>query len=387
MNNSLRKIFAVILAVLMVLSFSLTPSDASASGKPLMKEYLIGLNSPLSAKSDSGTAAFTASTLVSTLGGTVDHQFKYMDVLHITLPEKAAAALEKNPLVAYVEENVTMHTTAQTVPYGIPHIKADIAHAQNITGSGVKVAVLDTGIDASHEDLNVAGGASFVAEEPDGLTDGNGHGTHVAGTIAALNNNVGVLGVSYDVDLYAVKVLSAGGSGTLSGIAQGIEWAIDNNMDVINMSLGGSTGSTTLKQACDNAYNSGIVVVAAAGNSGSFFGLINTIGYPAKYNSVIAVGAVDSNNNRASFSSVGNELEVMAPGVAINSTLPGNQYGGLNGTSMASPHVAGAAALLLAQNPNLTNVQVRERLRDTADNLGSAFNYGHGVINLEAALQ
>lgn len=379
MNKSLRKIFTVLLAVVMVLSFSFMPSDASANGKLVMKEYLIGLKT--------GPSIAQADSLVSTLGGEVEHQFKHMNVLHIKLPEVAVAALEKNPLVEYVEENVEMQTTAQTVPYGVPHIKADVAHAQNVTGAGVKVAVLDTGIDASHEDLRVVGGASFVAEEPDALTDGNGHGTHVAGTIAALNNNVGVLGVSYDVDLYAVKVLSAGGSGTLAGIAQGIEWAIDNNMDVINMSLGGSTGSTTLKQASDNAYNSGIVVVAAAGNSGSVLGLINTIGYPARYDSVIAVGAVDSNNNRASFSSVGSQLEVMAPGVAINSTLPGNQYGELNGTSMASPHVAGAAALLIAQNPNLTNVQVRERLRDTATNLGSAFNYGHGVINLEAALQ
>ncbi|WP_404449597.1 S8 family peptidase [Sutcliffiella horikoshii] len=379
MNNSFRKLATLLLAVVMVLSFSFTPSDVSAQGKPLMKEYLIGLKS--------GPSIAKADKLVSTLGGSVEHQFKHMNVLHITLPEVAAAALEKNPLVEYVEENVEMHTTAQTVPYGLPHIKADVAHAQGLTGSGVKVAVLDTGIDASHEDLNVVGGASFVSEEPDALTDGNGHGTHVAGTIAAVNNNTGVLGVSYDVDLYAVKVLSGAGSGTLAGIAQGIEWAIDNDMDVINMSLGGSTGSSTLKQASDNAYNSGIVVVAAAGNSGSFFGLINTIGYPARYDSVIAVGAVDSNNNRASFSSVGSQLEVMAPGVSINSTLPGNQYGELNGTSMASPHVAGAAALLLAQNPNLTNVEVRERLRSTATNLGSTFNYGYGVINLEAALQ
>ncbi|KPB03395.1 S8 family peptidase [Bacillus sp. CHD6a] len=379
MNKSFKKMLTMLLAVVMVLSFSFMPSDASAKGKPVMKEYLIGLkSSPLITKADK---------LVSTLGGTVEHQFKHMNVLHITLPEAAAAALEKNPNVQYVEENVEMQTTAQSVPYGVPHIKADVAHAQNVTGSGVKVAVLDTGIDASHEDLRVTGGASFVSGEPDALTDGNGHGTHVAGTIAALNNNVGVLGVSYDVNLYAVKVLGADGSGTLAGIAQGIEWAIDNDMDVINMSLGGSTGSTTLKQASDNAYNSGIVVVAAAGNSGSFLGLVNTIGYPAKYDSVIAVGAVDSNNNRASFSSVGNQLEVMAPGVSINSTLPGNKYGELNGTSMASPHVAGAAALLLAQNPNLTNVEVRERLRDTATNLGSSFNYGYGVINVEAALQ
>ncbi|MEA3321822.1 MAG: S8 family peptidase [Bacillota bacterium] len=379
MNKFFRKLAILSLAVMMVLSFSFTSADASAKGKPVMKEYLIGLKA--------GPSIAKADTLVATLGGSVEHQFKHMKVLHIKLPEVAAAALEKNPLVEYVEENVEMHATAQTVPYGLPHIKADVALAQGITGSGVKVAVLDTGIDASHEDLKVAGGASFVPEEPDALTDGNGHGTHVAGTIAAVNNNTGVLGVSYDVDLYAVKVLSSGGSGTLAGIAQGIEWAIDNNMDVINMSLGGSTGSSTLKQASDNAYNSGIVVVAAAGNSGSFFGLVNTIGYPARYDSVIAVGAVDSNNNRASFSSVGSQLEVMAPGVSINSTLPGNQYGELNGTSMASPHVAGAAALLLAQNPNMTNVEVRERLRNTATNLGSSFNYGYGVINLEAALQ
>nr|WP_223700508.1 S8 family peptidase [Sutcliffiella deserti] len=374
----MKKFLSVLLAIALVLSFSFSPGEANATNKPLFKDYLIGLKSPASKQTNK---------IVSTLGGSVNHQFKHMNVLQVSLPEAAVTALKKNPLVSYIEEDIEYHIDAQTVPYGIPHIKADTAHAQNVTGSGVKVAVLDTGIDASHEDLNVVGGASFVAEEPDALSDGNGHGTHVAGTIAALNNNLGVLGVSYDVDLYAVKVLSGGGSGTLSGIAQGIEWAIDNDMDVINMSLGGSTGSTTLKQASDNAYNSGIVVVAAAGNSGSFFGLINTIGYPARYDSVIAVGAVDSNNNRASFSSVGSQLEVMAPGVDINSTLPGNQYGSLNGTSMASPHVAGAAALILAKNPGLSNVEVRQKLRDTATNLGSAFNYGHGVINVEAALQ
>ncbi|WP_078381234.1 S8 family peptidase [Sutcliffiella halmapala] len=377
--KKVSKIFSMLVAIALVLSFSFTPAEASSSSKvtPLFKDYLIGFKNPVSKQTNQ---------LVTTLGGTVNHQYKHMEVLQVSLPEVAVAALEKNPLIEYVEEDIEYKIDAQTVPYGIPHIKADVAHSQNVIGTGVKVAVLDTGIDSSHEDLRVAGGASFVSGEADALTDGNGHGTHVAGTIAALNNNVGVLGVSYDVELYAVKVLSSSGSGTLSGIAQGIEWAIDNEMDVINMSLGGSTGSSTLKQASDNAYNSGIVVVAAAGNSGSFFGLINTIGYPARYDSVIAVGAVDANNNRASFSSVGNELELMAPGVNINSTLPGNQYGSLNGTSMASPHVAGAAALILAKYPNLTNVEVRQKLRETATNLGSAFNYGHGVINVEEAL-
>jgi subtilisin len=157
-------------------------------------------------------------------------------------------------------------------------------------------------------------------------------------------------------------------------------------MDVINMSLGGSSGSTTLQQACDNAYASGIVVVAAAGNSGTK-GKLNTIGYPAKYSSVIAVGAVDSNNNRASFSSVGQELEVMAPGVSVLSTTPGNTYASYNGTSMASPHVAGAAALIKAKYPSLSSSEIRDRLRNTATYLGDPFYYGNGVINVEAALQ
>jgi subtilisin len=223
-----------------------------------------------------------------------------------------------------------------------------------------------------------------VAGEPNALTDGNSHGTHVAGTVAALNNTTGVLGVAYSADLYAVKVLDSSGSGTYSGIIQGIEWAVSNNMDVINMSLGGSSGSTALQQACDNAYNSGVLVVAAAGNSGSK-GKRNTIGYPAKYASVMAVGAVDSSNNRASFSSVGSELEVMAPGVNILSSVPGNGYDSYNGTSMASPHVAGAAALIMAGNPGLSNAQVRQKLVDTAKPLGDAFYYGNGVIDVYAA--
>ncbi|WP_096155439.1 MULTISPECIES: S8 family peptidase [Bacillus] len=377
-KSSLRSGVSVLVAFVLVLSFVFLPGDAQANGKPEMKEYLIGFKGAVSANHKNEVAK---------LGGKVEHQYKYMNVVHVTLPPQAVKALENNPNVAYVEENVKYEAVSQTVPYGVTHIKADVAHSQGITGNGVKVAILDTGIDASHPDLNVAGGASFVSGEPNALTDGNGHGTHVAGTVAALNNNVGVLGIAYDVDLYAVKVLGSDGSGTLAGIAQGIEWSIANGMDVINMSLGGSTGSSTLKQASDNAYNSGIVVVAAAGNSGNFFGLINTIGYPARYDSVIAVGAVDANNNRASFSSVGNELEVMAPGVNILSTLPGNSYGSLNGTSMASPHVAGAAALMLAKNPNLTNVQVRQKLSQTATNLGSKFYFGNGVINVEKALQ
>ncbi|CAG9620626.1 Subtilisin NAT [Sutcliffiella rhizosphaerae] len=383
MKKWMKSFSAILIAILAFsLAFGSVSADASSSSAVgvAKKEYLIGF-----AKGNKASAQ-SSENLITSLGGEVQHTFDYMEVMEVSLPEKAAEALKKNPNIEFVEENVEVFASAQTVPWGIPHIKANTAHAQGVTGSGVRVAVLDTGIDANHVDLNVRGGASFISGESNPYQDGNGHGTHVAGTVAALNNSTGVLGVAYNADLYAVKVLNSSGSGTLSGIAQGIEWSISNGMHVINMSLGASSGSTALQRACDNAYARGIVVIAAAGNSGAI-GNQNTIGYPARYSSVIAVGAVSSNNTRASFSSVGNELEVMAPGVSILSTTPGNNYASFNGTSMAAPHVAGAAALIKAKYPNMTNVQIRDRLRNTATYLGTPFYYGNGVINVERALQ
>ncbi|WP_439646643.1 S8 family peptidase [Piscibacillus salipiscarius] len=239
--------------------------------------------------------------------------------------------------------------------------------------------MLDTGIAASHGDLNVSGGYSVFGDSP--YNDGNGHGTHVAGTVAALNNNSGVLGVAPSANLYAVKVLDGNGSGSYAGIAEGIEWAIQNNMDIINMSLGGSQSSSILKDYADYAYyNAGILVVAAAGNSGNSWGWSDTVGYPAKYDSVIAVAAVDQNNNRASFSSHGPAVELAAPGVNIYSTMPGNSYDSLNGTSMASPHVAGVAAQVWQAKPHLSNSQLRSLLNNTAQYLGNSNYYGNGLV-------
>ncbi|WP_369405026.1 S8 family peptidase [Piscibacillus salipiscarius] len=210
--------------------------------------------------------------------------------------------------------------------------------------------------------------------------DGNGHGTHVAGTVAALDNNLGVVGVAPDAEVYAVKVLDSSGSGSYAGIAEGIEWAINNDMNVINMSLGGSVSSDVLKEFVDLAYQEGILVVAAAGNSGTWLGWFDTVGYPAKYESAMAVAAIDQSNNRASFSSAGNAVEISAPGVGVLSTVPGNSYDSYDGTSMASPHVAGVAAQVWAAKPNLTNVELRELLNNTAENLGSSFHYGNGLV-------
>ncbi|PSL42428.1 subtilisin [Salsuginibacillus halophilus] len=319
--------------------------------------------------------------------GEVHHEYEYMNVLHVTLPDQAVEGLSNNPNIAFIEEDAEYEKAGTPAPWGVDHLDGPDIHNTGITGDNVDVAVLDTGIDGSHHDLNVVGGESFVSGEPDPMNDENGHGTHVAGTVAALDNGTGLLGMAPDVDLHAVKVLGADGGGTLSGIAQGIEWAITNDMDVINMSLGGDFGSQALEEASDNAEAAGVMNIAAAGNSGeSWFGG-STIGYPAAYDSVMAVGATDENDQRASFSSVGDSLEIMAPGVNINSTYPGNTYESLNGTSMASPHVAGAAALMLDDDPSLSNDDIRNQLNDNAEPLGSAFYYGNGLVDLEGILE
>lgn len=321
-----------------------------------------------------------AAAKVENKGGDVKHQFKHIPAVEAELTEKEVAQLEKDPSVKTVEKNHTAYAH-QTVPYGIPQVKADQVQSTGVKGQGVKVAVLDTGIDYNHEDLNVRGGVSFVDSD---YIDRNGHGTHVAGTIAALDNGVGVIGVAPDVELYGVKVLSDSGSGSYSGIAQGIEWAIDNGMDVINMSLGGSSGSSVLQTAVQQAYNSGIVVVASAGNS---YAGEDTVGYPAKYPEAIAVAAVDSNNQRAAFSSTGPAVEISAPGVSVLSTVPGNGYSSsYSGTSMAAPHVAGVAALIKSANPSLSNVQIREAMNQTAVPLGPANEYGNGLVDAAAAV-
>lgn len=206
---------------------------------------------------------------------------------------------------------------------------------------------------------------------------------NVAGTAAALHNTVGVIGTAPEVSLYAIKVLDRFGSGSYSDVVSGIEWAITNHLNILNMSLGGSSSSRTLKAAMDQAYNSGILLIASAGNNG--YSSKGTITYPAAYDSVIAVGAVDQHNIRASFSSVGRQLELMAPGVSIQSTVPGG-YAVYDGTSMAAPHVTGVAALMWQDKPSLSNIQLRNALNQTAFPLGDGFSYGNGLVDALAAI-
>ena len=250
----------------------------------------------------------------------------------------------------------------------------------------VIIAIVDTGVDYNHEELSgrVIKGYDFVNNDTDPKDD-NGHGTHVAGIAAArMNNGRGIAGVCPGCSILAVKVVTANGAGANTWIANGIANAVSLGANVINLSLGGLERSQTIELAIKQAYARGIVVIAASGNDGSSLPL-----YPAAFPEVIAVGATNQRGERASFSSYGTHLAVAAPGEAIPGSLPNNSYASWNGTSMASPHVAGLAGLILSRNAGLNNAQVRQILITTADDLGTAGQdqyFGYGRINALAAL-
>jgi len=345
--------------------------------------------------------------LVQRLGGTVHEVWIFISALHVTIPLQAIDAIQKNPNIVYVEITGTVYALPgnaapsppgkgkepapqppQELPWGVDRIDAELAWATS-TGLGVKVAVLDTGIDYSHPDLddNVKGGVSVVgpitSTDPRDWKDKNGHGTHVAGIIAAENNTIGVVGVAPGASLYAVKVLNNAGIGTYADVIDGIEWSIKNGMQVISMSFGGSSYSQALEDACNAAYNAGLILVAAAGNSGDGDPETNEVLYPAAYASVIAVGATDINDVAPYWSSSGPEVELAAPGVDIKSTWLDGTYETLSGTSMACPHVSGTVALIWAKNSTLTNGEVRTLLQTTADPLGDTRVYGYGLVDAE----
>ncbi len=227
-------------------------------------------------------------------------------------------------------------------------------------------------------------GLLFNTVREGSCTDDNDHGTHVAGTIAAkANNGVGVAGVSFNSSLAICKALNAVGSGTTAGVANCITYLAGKGVKVISMSLGGGA-SSTLQTAVRNATNSGSLIIAAAGNDGDA-----TLNYPAAYAEVVSVAATDANDARASFSNANADVEIAAAGVDVLSTKRGGGYVKFSGTSMATPHVAGVAALIRAQNPGLTVAQARAKLDAAVDDLGPAGRdpqFGFGRVNLVKAL-
>ena len=255
--------------------------------------------------------------------------------------------LLKDGDVLAVVENITATIDAQTLPWNITMVNAPSVWSGG-TADTIKVAIIDTGIYLTHPDLaaNIKGQYNAINPRKT-ANDDNGHGTHVAGIVAALNNTLGVVGVAPDADLYAIKVLDARGSGTLANLIKGINYAISIDVDVINLSLG--FGSATedqllpLHAVIQDAVEANITVVAAAGNDPTI-----PTSLPGRYPEVLSVAAISQTRQLASFNSVG-KIDFTAPGVSIYSTYK-KSYATLSGTSMATPHVAGAVALILARS-------------------------------------
>lgn len=441
-------------------------------------------------------------------GGEIHHTFDGLNAFAVSLPSQAIAGIQNNPNVKLVEADPIRKPMGQIQPYGIGMVQAPQVWAAGTTGTGITVCVIDSGIHAGHEDFQ---GVNLVGGYPSGWnTDTCGHGSHVAGTIAAKNNNVGVVGVNTGgISLYTVKVFDGSSCGWSysSTLVDAANRCANAGAKVINMSLGGSFSSSTENTAFQNLYNQGVLSVAAAGNGGN-----TRNSYPASYNSVVSVAAVDSNKTLASFSQRNSQVELAAPGVGVLSTVPfvsatasvdgvsyivsslegtqqlsrsgtlanggrctsagswsgrtvlcergdisfadkvnnaaaggaaaviiynnapggfsgtlggtgpalpavsmsqedgqylvankigasasvstiannqGSGYEYYDGTSMASPHVAGVAALIWSANPSWSNQQIRDALAVTAEDLGSAGrdnSYGWGLIRAKAAL-
>lgn len=290
-----------------------------------------------------------------------------------------------------VQANIieTQSIMTQTIDWGANVMMAP--QAWKLTrGKGVKVAVLDTGIDRNHSDLvtNLKGGINFTSGNMSDFSDRQGHGTHCAGIIAGSDNGLGVVGIAPQAYIYAVKVLGDDGSGSLSGIIRAIDWCIQAKMDVISMSLGGSgTPPQAFHDAFKRAYAAGIPVIVASGNENG------EVCYPAVYPETIAVGAMDDRFERAKFSNFGQELDIMAPGVDVYSTVPVNAYGKMSGTSMATPMVAGAVALYIAhkrsKGESYTVQGIHKAIQESAVDLGMDgydAGTGHGLLNLSKLL-
>jgi subtilisin len=278
--------------------------------------------------------------------------------------------LDLLPLIASIEMDIktaTVHAQGeQFIPWGVSHIRAPEVWNRS-TGNRIKIGVIDTGVDYSHPDLqqSVYGGINLVQRYMLPMDD-NGHGTHIAGTIAASSQRTGIIGVAPNAAVYAVKAFDYRGSAFVSDIIQGIEWCVRYRMDIINMSFGMKNHSKALEAAVRNAVYSGKVVVASSGNNGKK----NQLDYPARFPLTIAVGATNQNHKIAAFSNRGKCIDIYAPGERIYSTWLQGKYNVMSGTSMATSHVTGVIALMLAAKPELSPKQVKLMLQRNASKLG-----------------
>ena len=406
-----KLLLSALIAVLAVLASS---AAASAAEAPYDRDTVI-------VKYESGTTPAEIAGLADRLdlGAEVD-RVRRVGALVLRVsgdPAAVAARLERSPAVAYAEPNYILsseatpndprygelyglHNTGQTG--GTPDADIDAPEGWDAAGlgafpstGGVKVGIVDSGIQTNHPDLagKIANCAQsrgvlpiFAGSIREGsCADDNGHGTHVAGTISAnANNGIGVTGVSFDSPLAVCRALGGPlGTGNTADVANCITWVHDKGAKVISMSLGGGN-STTLKSAIDYAWKSGgasgSVLVAAAGNDGD-----GTLNYPAAYGNVVSVAATDDTDARASFSNANADVEIAAPGVDTLSTYNNGGYTKLSGTSMGTPYGSGVAAVIRKLNPGFTAAQTVSKLAASVDDLGAPGrdpSFGYGRVNL-----
>jgi len=339
--------------------------------------------------------------LLGSFNGSIVYHYSIIDGVAVAMPDDKVGELKALGDVKYVEKEQQVHVLLDKA---VPQIGADKVWAEGYTGKGVKVCVIDTGVDASHPDLSgnkVVAWVDYVNGKPTPYDD-HGHGTHVSSTIAGTGNasDGKYKGVAPEASLMEAKVLNSQGSGSNTNILKAIDWAVSNGAQVISMSLGSSSHSQAMDDAIKNAVSKGVVVVVAAGNSGPGAG---TIACPGDSPDAITVGAVDRNDAIASFSSRGPTYDgrikpdvtnmgvgLMAAKASGTNAGKGTQYYvAMSGTSMATPMTSGVVALLLQANRSLTPAQVKEILTKTAKPLGGSVpnnNYGYGRVDAKAAL-
>ncbi|HWC25784.1 MAG TPA: S8 family serine peptidase [Solirubrobacteraceae bacterium] len=344
---------------------------------PIAGSYIVTLSS--------GDPGSVAAEHARREGASVEHVYRHaLRGYAARMSETAARRIAADPRVQSVVVDQTVSIAAQTLPTGINRIDGELSATASGNGSGavgVDVAIIDTGIDVDHPDLDVRGGRNCSTGRS--YDDGNGHGTHVAGTAAAKDDASGVVGVAPGARLWAVRVLNNAGSGSWSSVICGIDWVTANasTIDVANMSLGGGGGAGSctdggLRQAICKSTAAGVTYAVAAGNSSAdskdyvpaSYPEVMTVSALADFNGLAGGGAAptcrsDVDDTFADFSNFGSAIDLIAPGVCILSTWKGGAYNTISGTSMASPHAAGAAALYKSANPSATPSQVKSALQ------------------------
>jgi subtilisin len=322
----------------------------------------------------------------------VKYRYATIPALAVVLDASQIDAVAERPGVEFVEADSTAHLSDISNTWGVEYIGGRYTLADGYDGAGIKVGIIDTGIDYNHPELSAvySGGWDFVNGDNDPMDD-HLHGTHVAGTIAAQADGVGVVGLAPGVEIYSIKGFDAAGSGQTSDLIACVDWTTTNGMDVVNNSWGGGH-TATLRRVFEASQAAGVIQVCASGNN---YGL-GGVSAPARYDSTYAIGAINIDGNLANFSDRGPELDFTAPGVDVNSCALGGGYSLLSGTSMATPHAVGSVALLLAHGGLIDEdgdghlfEEVRNRLAKVAIDRGDPGRdnrYGHGIINAHASM-